>query len=244
MVHPLIDISGKTKKGGQSCGHIEIIIHGRYKALFKGINDLIEVRVHRGRFCEIYFLNKFIKMGNGVSDGSKLGMGKEDRFPIVTTEQPVSNFSSSGSFCQDIPQGQIDIIGCIGTIEHDRFIVKPVIGKRPVRGGLADGDGVFVVGKCQGHAAGVDIMGGPQGFQRNGGTLKMPSRAYISPFCFKEKAGFQFAEGRSFEQGKILGVFFLILVQINCFTDSDFIKINIGKFPVILESGDIKIYGP
>ena len=62
-------------------------------------------------------------MSDGVPDGGKLGMGKEDRFPIVATEQPVSNFPSRGAFCQDISQGQVDIIGCIGAIEHDRLVV-------------------------------------------------------------------------------------------------------------------------
>ena len=101
---------GKPEKGGQARGHVEVVVHGCRKPLLKAIDRLVKVGICGGRFREMYFLNEFVQMEKGVFNGGKLGMGKEDRFSIVTAEQPVSNFSSRVPFGQKVSQGQMDAV--------------------------------------------------------------------------------------------------------------------------------------
>ena len=100
-----------------------------------------------------------------------------------------------------------------------------------------------MVGKYQGNAARMDVMGGAEGLHGHGRALNMPSRSDIPPFCLEKDPVFKFIQGGPFKKSKILRVFFFVLIQINSLAEPDLVEVYSREFSVVLKSREVKIDG-
>jgi len=140
---------------------------------------------------------------------------------------------------QDIAQGT----GHLLAVDHHQLRTQPVVGHPPAGGRLADGQDVFAVGKGDVGATGMDVEGVAQILQGDGGAFQMPTGPDASPAGLVVNPLLQFTQGRAFQEGEIHRAVFFIIIEIAGPAVLDFAQVNVGKFPVITEFGNIEING-
>jgi len=158
-------------------------------------------------------------------------------------KQPAPDFPAGISHvCQTRKGSQFfTLFVYLFAIHQDPVTVHPVPCKRFSSQSTGNCDFIFVVGKNQLAATGVDIISFPEIFHCHGNTLNVPWRTYIAPVGFSEYSSFQFRKSGSFKKRKVSGIILFIFIKIYGGTQFYLVDIDAGQTAIIGKARDIEV---